>query len=261
MHKTIHLSKAEAFRTIPGMEVIQLMPGSFYITDGVNALLAGCPPEIIKIIRQRGLDAPGAILLPDSPIAMGESQTAIEFPLYQHLFFSGKEDQPPLVLLGSSRRVRAAMELLELSLLGPSIEKMCEWGMETDDAEDLARETRWFHLKDDDGKPIPLDAMVKTGEIEKKEFDLGWVKIRRIERDVFGLTCGDDKEQIDLTVREEQAPPYPVTTDLTVSTLVKMGVEVLGGSTGFSSAQASSGVALCYNGNYILIDAITATTS
>ena len=34
-----------------------------------------------------------------------------------------------------------------------------------------------------------------------------------------------------------------MTTDLTVSTLVKMGIEVLGGATGFSSAQASSGIA------------------
>lgn len=40
------------------MEIIQLMPGSFYIADGDNSLLAGCPPEIIKIIRQRGLPAP-----------------------------------------------------------------------------------------------------------------------------------------------------------------------------------------------------------
>jgi CRP-like cAMP-binding protein/ribonuclease BN (tRNA processing enzyme) len=47
-----------------------------------------------------------------------------------------------------------------------------------------------------------------------------------------------------------------VSPDLTPTTLVKLGIEVLGGSTGFSVTQASSGLALCYNGQYLLIDAI-----
>ncbi len=238
------------------MEITELMPGSFYVSDGANALLAGCPPEIVKVIRQRGLTAPGAILLPDKPIAMGESQTAVEFPLYQHLFFNSKEKRKPLQLLGSRRRVRAAEDLLELTLVGPDESQMRDWGMEPEAAENLARETRWFHLKDEDGKPIPLGALVESRDLEGDGCDLGWIKIRRLESNVFRMTCGDATEDIDLTVREEQEPPYPVSTDLTVSTLVKMGVEVLGGATGFSAAQASSGVALCYNGNYILIDAI-----
>lgn len=238
------------------MEIIQLMPGSFYVTDGENALLAGCPPEIVKVIRQRNLDAPGAILLPDKPIAMGESQAAVEFPLYQHLFFSSSQEKKPLKLTGSRRRVRAVIELLELTLLGPDESQMRDWGMEPDAAEALARETRWFHLKDDDGKQLPLSAMVESTELDADGSDLGWIKICRVEENVFRLTCGETSEDIDLHVSVEQEPPYPVSTDLTVSTLVKMGVEVLGGATGFSSAQASSGVALCYNGNYILIDAI-----
>ncbi|MGK0200208.1 MAG: hypothetical protein ACI91J_003498, partial [Yoonia sp.] len=65
-----------------------------------------------------------------------------------------------------------------------------------------------------------------------------------------------DTETVDLTPPAEQAPPYPVIPDLTTTTLVKMGVEILGGSTGFSTTQASSGLALCYNGHYMLVDAI-----
>lgn len=239
------------------MEIIQLMPGSFYVSNGGNALLAGCPPEIIKIIRQRGLGAPATILLPDSPIAMGESQTAIEFPLYQHLFFSGNKDKTPMILAGSRRRIRAATELLEITLMGPDESQMRDWGMEPEAAENLARETRWFHMKDEEGKHIPLEALLETKVFESEECDLGWIQIQRVKHDVFRLKCGEETEEVDLSVLVEQAPPYPVTTDLTVSTLVKMGIEVLGGATGFSSAQASSGMALCYNGNYILIDAIS----
>ncbi len=254
--ETFRLFGVVVFSINPRMEIIELMPGSFYVSDGDNALLAGCPPEIVKVIRQRSLNAPGAILLPDKPIAQGESQTAVEFPLYQHLFFSASEEKKPLMLVGSRRRLRAAEELRELTLLGPDESEMRDWGMEPEAAEALARETRWFHPKDADGKQIPLSAMVQSAELEADGCELGWIKIKRIEQNRFRLTCGEATEDLDLSVAEEQEPPYPVSTDLTVSTLVKMGVEVLGGATGFSSAQASSGMALCYNGNYILIDAI-----
>lgn len=187
---------------------------------------------------------------------MGESQTAIEFPLYQHLFFSSREEKSPLILAGSRRRIRAAVELLEITLLGPDESQMRDWGMEPEAAENLAREARWFHMKDADGKPVPLESLIQTTEVGTENCDLGWIQIKRVGPNVFSLNCGGETGEIDLNVWVEQAPPYPVSTDLTVSTLVKMGIEVLGGATGFSSAQASSGMALYYNGNYILIDAI-----
>ena len=86
--------------------------------------------------------------------------------------------------------------------------------------------------------------------------DLGWCILRRAAPNRFEIAAGGHTKILDLTPEHEQSPPYPVTTDLTPSTLVKFGVEVLGGSTGFSATQASSGMALCHNGNYLLVDAI-----
>ena len=63
------------------MEILNIFPGSYYIQDGENSILAGCPPEIIKVLMQKGLPSPGAILLPDTPLCQGEAQVAIEFPL------------------------------------------------------------------------------------------------------------------------------------------------------------------------------------
>ena len=37
------------------MHVQPLFPGVFYITDQTHSLLAGCPPEIVKVLMQRGL--------------------------------------------------------------------------------------------------------------------------------------------------------------------------------------------------------------
>lgn len=129
-------------------------------------------------------------------------------------------------------------------------------GMGTADAESLACETRWFQLKDGDGKVLGLDRLINTQSFEEEEVDLAWIKIKRTAKNVFEFTSGDISESIDVTPKVRQEPPYPVTFDLTTPTLVKLGVEVLGGSTGFSATQASSGLALCYNGAYILIDAI-----
>lgn len=237
------------------MEVARVFPGSFYVTDGENALLAGCPPEIVKVLRQRGLKPPRFILLPDVPVSHGESQVAVEFPLYHHLFL-GDGDAGPLVLLGNERRVTAGRQLLDLSLLGPDEEQMIEWGLSGEDAKHLARETRWFQPKDKSGRPLPIDRLVETRVIGDQELDCGWIRLRRVKPNVFDLVAGQWRHTLDLTLAEEQFPPYPVRPDLTVSSLVKLGVEVLGGATGFSAAQPCSGLALCYNGNYMLLDAI-----
>lgn len=239
------------------MNASQVFPGSFYVEIGEKSLLVGCPPEIVKVLIQRQLRTPDVILLPDIGVAQGESQVAVEFPLYHHLFFNPDEKSPaPLILIGSRARVQAARELLDLSLFGPNHDQMIEWGLHEEDAAALARETRWFQLKDAQGKVLSLDQLVRTQAFANDEVDLDWVKVRRLDRNRFEVSAEGETEVIAVAPETEQAPPYPVTFDLTTTTLVKLGVEVLGGSTGFSATQASSGLALCYNGNYILIDAI-----
>ncbi len=239
------------------MHLNAIFPGSLYLTVGEHTLLAGCPPEIIKVLMQRGLRPPDCILLPDRPVSHGESQVAIEFPLYHHLFIGCKPGAlRPLVIAGSERRVSAARELLGLTLFGPDTQQMQEWGLPESTAGSLAREMRWFHLKDKSGKPLTLDDLISTLPLDEGPVDLGWATLRRLRPNVFEISAGGEMLEIDLQLDREQIPPYPVSPDLTPTTLVKLGVEVVGGSTGFSALQASSGLALCYNGNYLLVDAI-----
>ena len=111
------------------MQVELIFPGSYYVSEGEHALLAGCPPEIVKVLIQRGLRMPRHLLLPDIAVSHGESQAAVEFPLYQYLFNQREGGKPPpLELLGSRRRVDAAEELLRLTLFGPTVEEMRQWG-------------------------------------------------------------------------------------------------------------------------------------
>ncbi len=240
------------------MRIQNIVPGSFYVTDGEHSLLAGCPPEIVKVLLREKLSPPQHILLPDVPVSHGESQVAVEFPLYYHLFHGGTQPgELPLNLLGNARRVKAAADLLELTLFGPDEEQMAQWGLPEDRARTLARETRWFQLKDAHGKALPFDALISRTVVGDETVDLGWIRIKRLRTNVFLLElAGCDPQELDLTPECDQAPPYPVPFDLVPSAMVKMGVEVLGGATGFSTTQASCGLALCFNGQYLLVDAI-----
>ena len=223
------------------MDLKPIFPGSIYVTAGEHTLLAGCPPEIIKVLLQKGLRPPDCILLPDKPVDHGESQIAIEFPLYHHLFIGCKPGElRPLHLAGSTRRITAARELLALTLFGPATEQMQEWNLPEAEAHSLAREMRWFHLKDEGGNPLSLDDLIVTHPVDESTIDLGWGTLRRVRPNVFALTAAGETAEIDLHFDGEQVPPYPVNPDLTPTTLVKLGVEIIGGSTGFSALQASS---------------------
>ena len=240
------------------MRIQAIFPGSFYISEGDRAILAGCPPEIVKVLLQEKLKAPQHLLLPDIAVSQGESQVSVEFPLYHHLYFGGlKPELQPLNLIGSARRVKAAAELLDLALFGPNEEQMQKWEMPAESAQSLARETRWFQIKDAQGKPMPIEALVTKTVLDDQPVDLGWVRIERVRRNTFRFTpVTGEAVEVDLTPACQQSPPYPIAPDLTATTLVKLGVEVLGGGTGFSTTAASCGLALCFNGQYFLIDAI-----
>lgn len=240
------------------MRVRKIFPGCCYVSSGGHALLAGCPPEIVKVLLKEKLPPPQHLLLPDVPVSRGESQVAVEFPLYHHLFWSSaKPGTRPLQLLGNARRVQAAAEVLELSLFGPDEAQMTAWGLPPEAAPALARETRWFQIKDAQGKAIPFESLVTTTVVGEDGVDLGWVRITRVRANVFLVTPADGVAvELDLTPESDPAPPYPVPYDLVPSALVKMGIEVLGGATGFTPTQPSCGLALCFNGQYLLIDAI-----
>lgn len=240
------------------MQVRRIFPGCCYVEEGGQVLLAGCPPEIVKVLLSEKLAPPQHVLLPDVPVSRGESQVAIEFPLYFHLFWGGaKPGVKPLQLIGNDRRVRAAADLAELTLFGPDEAQMIKWGLPEDEVAALAREVRWFQIKDSTGRALAFESLITPTILGDDGVDLGWVKVTRVRTNVFRFTATDGTSvEVDLTPESDQAPPYPVPFDLVPTSLVKMGVEVLGGATGFTPTQPSCGLALCFNGQYLLIDAI-----
>lgn len=92
-------------------------------------------------------------------------------------------------------------------------------------------------------------------------FKNGWVKIgnqtiTHVDTDVFDIGNGGTVTRIDLNEDQSVEPPYRVEPDYVPGGLVKMGIEVLGGASGFTPNEACTGLAFCYNGEYLLIDVI-----
>jgi anti-sigma regulatory factor (Ser/Thr protein kinase) len=63
---------------------------------------------------------------------------------------------------------------------------------------------------------------------------------------------------IDVNLQDdiEIHPPYTMQSDFIPRDLVKLGLEILGSASGFTANEPCTGLALCYKGEYILIDSL-----
>jgi len=62
--------------------------------------------------------------------------------------------------------------------------------------------------------------------------------------------------QVSITDDVRINPPYQMQQDQVPRELVKLGLEILGSASGFTANEPCTGLALCHNGDYILIDSI-----
>lgn len=111
-------------------------------------------------------------------------------------------------------------------------------------------------LKDQYGEIIPVADFFNLIPFRDGVARIGQQTIHHIDQDVFDVSNGGATTRIDLNEDTGIEPPYSVQPDYVPCGLVKMGIEVLGGASGFTPTEACTGLALCYNGEYILIDAI-----
>ncbi|MFV2032371.1 MAG: cyclic nucleotide-binding domain-containing protein, partial [Gammaproteobacteria bacterium] len=106
------------------------------------------------------------------------------------------------------------------------------------------------------GNTIPIDEFFNPLPFEDNLAVAGGLAIERTGIDQYLVSNQGGDLAVDLTADIEIFPPYPVLMDYVPGGLAKMGIEVLGGASGFSTEEPCTGLALCYNGDYILIDSI-----
>jgi len=242
---------------MPEPQTLTPAPGSRIVMDEAEVILFGQPPEVLKGLLREGISRFDTLVLTDIREKNNALLNNLEFPLYFFLFFSkGLAEKRKLNLVGDADSISHAMRLLRFTLLGPSREELDRWHTEEGLKNEWLDVSAALALKTDGGQIIQVDDFFNPVPFENNLAVAGDFAIERKGVDRYLVTNRGGDVYVDLNDGVEVAPPYPVPTDYVPGGLTKMGIEVLGGASGFSTSEPCTGLALCYNGDYLLIDSI-----
>jgi len=232
-------------------------PGSRIVTDESEVILFGQPPEVLKGILREGIASFNTLVLTDVREKNGSLLNNLEFPLYFFLFFSrGYAEKRRVNVVGDRESISHALRLLRFTLLGPTSGELDAWHTETGLKQEWLAVAEALALKNDAGRPLKVEEFLNPIPFENNLAVAGDFAIERRGVDQYMVSNQGGDVLVDLNDDSEVIPPYPVPIDYVPGGLAKMGIEVLGGASGFSTEEPCTGLALCYNGDYLLIDSI-----
>ncbi|MEQ9065765.1 MAG: MBL fold metallo-hydrolase, partial [Gimesia chilikensis] len=212
---------------------------------------------MLKGLLLHGVNKFDTMVLPDIKEKGGSLTNSLEFPLYFFLFVSkGLEEGRKLNLVGNDIDISHALRLLRITLFGPTRKELMAWGTEEDLREEWLNACEELALKDGDGEIIPVEDFFEICPFQDGVVKVGQHTITHVDADIFDVSSGGHVTRIDLNEDARVEPPYSVSKDYVPGGLVKLGIEVLGGASGFTPTEPCTGLALCYNGEYMLIDCI-----
>ncbi len=238
-------------------QILTPAPGSRIVKDEAEVILFGQPPEVLKGLLREGITGFDTLVLTDVKEKNGSLLNNLEFPFYFFLFFArGLDEHRKINLVGDKESISQALRLLRFTLFGPTSDELERWQTPKELKDEWLAVSDYLALKDDKGKVIPVEDFFTLIPFENNLAVTGGLAIERTGIDQYLVSSQGGDLEVDLNNDIEINPPYPVPMDYVPGGLAKMGIEVLGGASGFSAEEPCTGLALCYNGDYILIDSI-----
>jgi hypothetical protein len=231
--------------------------GSRIVTDDSEVILFGQPPEVLKGLLREGVSRFDTLVLTDIREKSGSLLNNLEFPLYFFLFFAkGLAEKRKLNLVGDAESISHALRLLRYTLLGPTRGELDKWHTEEGLKNEWLGVSEAVAIKNDAGEAMKVEEFFTLVPFDNNEAIVGnfVIEHKGIDRYLVKNPGGD--VYVDLNDDVEVVPPYPVPIDYVPGGLAKLGIEILGGASGFSTEEPCTGLALCYNGDYLLIDSI-----
>ncbi len=242
---------------MPKPTAIAPAQGSRIVRDETTCILFGQPPEVLKGLLINGITGFDTLVLTDIREKDGSLQNNLEFPIYFFLFVArGLERGSRLNLVGEARDIQHALRLLRYTLMGPTDAELQDWGT------DAELKTEWLAvadaiaLKNKAGETIRVEDFFNLCPFVNDEVSTGSLRIRHLGPDNYQVNNSEGHVGVNLNQDQHVQPPYTVQSDYVPGGLVKLGLEILGGASGFTPNEPCTGLALCYNGDYILIDSI-----
>ena len=231
--------------------------GCRIVTDETELILFAQPPEVLKGLLRENITGFDTLVLSDIREKNGTLLNNLEFPLYFFLFIArGLVEKRRLNLVGSSESISQALRLLRFTLLGPSRAELDKWHTEETLKQEWLAVSEALAIKNDAGKTRQVEEFFNLIPFENNIAVAGNFVVERRSVDRYLVSSPGGDVYVDLNDEEAVLPPYPVQINYVPGGLAKMGIEVLGGASGFSTDEPCTGLALCYNGDYLLIDSI-----
>lgn len=244
-------------RLISNPNIITPAQGSRIVRDEHGCILFGQPPEVLKGLMLKNITSFDTLVLLDVKEKDGSLLNNLEFPVYFFLFFSkGLQEGRKLNLVGEQKDINHALRLLRYTLMGPTDEELERWGTEPALRKEWLEVATAIALKDESGTVIPIEEFFNLFPFENGEVTAGGFNIKHLGTDHYQVENTEGHVIVNLNEDKTVQPAYPVQSDYVPGGLVKLGLEVLGGASGFTMNEPCTGLALCYNGDYILIDSI-----
>jgi len=238
-------------------KILTPSPGCRIVTDETEVILFAQPPEVLKGLLRENITAFDTLVLTDIREKSGALLNNLEFPLYFFLFIArGLEEKRRLNLVGTAESISQALRLLRFTLVGPTRAELDKWHTEKSLKREWLAVSKALAIKNDKGDMKRVEEFFNLIPFENNIAVAGNFAIERRSVDRYLVSSPGGDVYVDLNDGAAVLPPYPVQIDYVPGGLSKMGIEVLGGASGFSTDEPSTGLALCYNGNYLLIDSI-----
>ncbi len=238
-------------------QVLKPAPGSRVVTGSNEVVLFGQPPEVLKGLLREDIRSFDTLVLTDVREKNGSLLNNLEFPFYFFLFYAnGFAENRKINLVGDANTISQALRLLRFTLFGPTRSELDDWLTAEGQRDEWLAISRYLALKDKSGEVIPIEDFFNCLVFENNQTVAGSLKIQRKGTDHYLVSNAAGEVEVDLNQDLIIHPPYAVPIDHVTSGLTKLGLEVLGGASGFATNEPCTGLALCHNGDYILIDSI-----
>jgi CRP-like cAMP-binding protein len=238
-------------------KILTPAPGSRIVRDGAEVILFAQPPEVLKGLLREGISSFDTLVLTDVREKNGSLLNHLEFPFYFFLFIAkGLAENRKINLVGDPENISQALRLLRFTLMGPTRKELDLWQTNDELKQEWLAVSEYLALKDDANKVIPVEDFFNPIPFKDKLAVAGGFSIEHRGIDKYLVRGQGGDVEVDLNADQRIQPPYPVTMDYVPGGLTKMGIEVLGGASGFTMDEPCTGLAMCYNGDYMLIDSI-----
>lgn len=226
--------------------------GSRIVKGDQDVILFGQPPEVLKGLLANQVTGFETLVLTDVREKDGSLTNNLELPIYFFLFvMNGLGQGKKLNLVGEPEDISQALRLLRFTLMGPTRAELDKW-----ETEDLLKE-EWLSmaqaiaLKYENGKIIPVEEFFSPKPFVDGVVQVGALTIAHIDQDHYRVSSDSGEVDVNLNQDFKIQPGYTVQPDYVPGGLVKLGLEILGGASGFAPDEPCTGLALCYNGDYL----------